>query len=33
MSIFSLGLYELFISKIDEAESSDHSKVLAISRS
>jgi uncharacterized membrane protein YqhA len=28
--IFSLGLYELFISKIDEAEDSDHSKVLAI---
>ena len=28
--IFSLGLYELFISKIDEAEGSDHSKVLAI---
>jgi uncharacterized membrane protein YqhA len=28
--IFSLGLYELFISKIDEAESSEHSKVLAV---
>jgi uncharacterized membrane protein YqhA len=30
--IFSLGLYELFISKIDEAESGehDHSKVLAV---
>lgn len=28
--IFSLGLYELFISKIDEAEDSEHSKVLAI---
>jgi uncharacterized membrane protein YqhA len=28
--IFSLGLYELFISKIDEAEESEHSKVLAI---
>ncbi|WP_438971359.1 YqhA family protein [Methylophaga sp.] len=28
--IFSLGLYELFISKIDEAEDSAHSKVLAI---
>ncbi len=28
--IFSLGLYELFISKIDEAEESENSKVLAI---
>jgi len=28
--IFSLGLYELFISKIDEAEDSEHSSVLAI---
>jgi uncharacterized membrane protein YqhA len=28
--IFSLGLYELFISKIEEAEESDNSKVLAI---
>lgn len=28
--IFSLGLYELFISKIDEAESSESSSVLAI---
>lgn len=28
--IFSLGLYELFISKIDEAEESESSKVLAI---
>lgn len=28
--IFSLGLYELFISKIDEAENSAHSKVLAV---
>jgi uncharacterized protein (TIGR00645 family) len=28
--IFSLGLYELFISKIDEAESDEHSKLLAI---
>jgi uncharacterized membrane protein YqhA len=28
--IFSLGLYELFISKIEEAENSDNSKVLAI---
>src|SRR5690554_2861365 len=29
--IFSLGLYELFISKIDAAEHSDNSKVLAVS--
>ncbi|WP_417536407.1 YqhA family protein [Methylophaga sp.] len=28
--IFSLGLYELFISKIEEAEASENSKVLAI---
>ena len=28
--IFSLGLYELFISKIEEAEESENSKVLAI---
>lgn len=28
--IFSLGLYELFISKIEEAENSENSKVLAI---
>jgi uncharacterized membrane protein YqhA len=28
--IFALGLYELFISKIDEAENSAHSKVLAV---
>ncbi len=28
--IFSLGLYELFISKIDDAENSAHSKVLAV---
>ncbi|ADY73849.1 Uncharacterized protein family UPF0114 [Desulfurobacterium thermolithotrophum DSM 11699] len=28
--IFSLGLYELFISKIDEAEGEGHSKLLAI---
>ncbi|SFK47553.1 YqhA family protein [Methylophaga sulfidovorans] len=28
--IFSLGLYELFISKIEEAEESESSKVLAI---
>lgn len=28
--IFSLGLYELFISKIEEAEDSENSKVLAI---
>ena len=28
--IFSLGLYELFISKIDEAENDEHSKILAI---
>jgi uncharacterized membrane protein YqhA len=28
--IFSLGLYELFISKIEEAENSDNLKVLAI---
>lgn len=28
--IFSLGLYELFISKIEEAENTDNSQVLAI---